>query len=209
MFHRPAVVLLMIFSTAHAQSTSARRTAPVVVGPAPIRPLSAHEKFRRFVQETASPLTVAASAFNAGFAQIANTDPRYGDGRIAFAQRFGAGFADIASQNFFGDYVAASALHEDPRYFRVGPEHGWLFRAAYALSRAAVVRTDSGAASFNWSNFIGSAASAGLANAYYPPVSRTSGAMALHFAGSYAGSGLMNLIPEFWPDIRRRLFHWP
>ena len=61
-----------------------------------------------------------------------------------YAQRFGAAVADITTQNFFSDAVLASLLHEDPRYFRRGPEFGVWYRVGYALSRVAVTRTDAG-----------------------------------------------------------------
>jgi hypothetical protein len=48
--------------------------------------------------------------------------------------------------------------------------------------------------------------SAGLSNAYYPPPSRTGGAMIIHFASSVAGAGFANLAPEFWPDFKRKVF---
>jgi len=59
--------------------------------------------------------------------------------------------------------------------------------------------------SFNWSNVLGTAMSAGLSKAYYPPPSRTGGAMILHFTTSVAGAGLANLAPEFWPDFKQKI----
>jgi hypothetical protein len=81
-----------------------------------------------------------------------------------------------------------------------------LSRFAYAVSRAVVIRTDAGGRSFNWSNVLGTAMSAGLSNAYYPPPSRTGGAMMIHFATSVAGAGFANLAPEFWPDFKKKVF---
>jgi hypothetical protein len=46
-------------------------------------------------------------------------------------------------------------------------------RIGYSISRAMIARTDSGEVTFNWSNVVGCAMSAGLSNAYYPPLSRT------------------------------------
>jgi hypothetical protein len=79
-------------------------------------------------------------------------------------------------------------------------------RVGYAISRAVVIRTDTGGSSFNWSNTLGSAMSAGLSNAYYPPPSRTGGAMLIHFVSSVAGAGFANLAPEFWPDFKQKVF---
>ena len=76
-------------------------------------------------------------------------------------QRFGASVTDIASQNFFGDFVLASAFHEDPRYVRKGPTYGLWPRVGYAVSRSIIIRTHVGGTSFNWSNVLGTAMSAG------------------------------------------------
>jgi hypothetical protein len=73
----------------------------------------------------------------------------------------------------------------------------------YAISRSVIIRKDGGGNTFNWSNVVGTAASAGLSNAYYPSPSRTSGAMAIRFGTSIAGAGFANLLPEFWPDFRQ------
>jgi len=165
-------------------------------------PLSISRKWDQFVQETFKGSTLLGGALSASWSQARNSNPRYGTGGGPLVQRFGAAEADLASQNFFSDFVVASALHEDPRYFRKGPRYGIWTRAGYAISRMVVIRTDSGRETFNWSNFLGTAMSAGLSNAYYPPRSRTGGVIATHFGVSFAAAGLSNLLPEFWPDIR-------
>jgi hypothetical protein len=160
------------------------------------------EKWNYFVHETVSPLTFGGGTFNAAVSQVTNTAPRYGVDGAAFGERFGASIADITSQNFFGDFVVASAFHEDPRYLREGQEYGFWHRVGYALSRAVVIRKDSGGDTFNLDNVIGSAASTGFSNLYYPPASRNSRGMVLHFGSDVADNGFVNLAPEFWPDFR-------
>jgi hypothetical protein len=77
-------------------------------------------------------------------------------------------------------------------------------RIGYAISRAVVTRTDSGRATFNWANVGGCAMSAGLSNAYYPPLSRTASVAAVNWGTNIAGAGLSNLMPEFASDAG----HW-
>ncbi|HXY11577.1 MAG TPA: hypothetical protein VEI52_27330 [Terriglobales bacterium] len=163
------------------------------------------EKWTNFVHETASPLTFGGGAFNATFSQLTNTDPQYGANSVAYAERFAASMADIASQNFFGDFVVASVFHEDPRYFRKGPGAGFWSRVGYTLSRALVIRKDSGGNTFNFDNVLGSAFSTGFSNLYYPPASRTGKAMLMHFGIDVADNGFVNLAPEFWPDFRDKV----
>ncbi|HEY1657713.1 MAG TPA: hypothetical protein VGG14_05160 [Candidatus Sulfotelmatobacter sp.] len=163
------------------------------------------EKWQHFVHETSSPLVAAAVAFDATFSQITQTDPKYGVNRIAYAKRFGASAADIVTQNFFGDFVIASAFHEDSRYFRKGSGHSLLYRIGYSISRAVVIRKDTGGNTFNFDNVLGSAMSAGFSNIYYPPASRTGRAILMHFWIDVADNGFVNLGPEFWPDFRRKI----
>jgi hypothetical protein len=165
-------------------------------------PPSVSEKWNLFEQETFAPLTLGAGAFNAAVSQLTNSTPVYG-GEVwpAYPQRFGSAVADIVSQNFFGDFLLASALHEDTRYIRRGPSHKLFPRFAYAISRSLITRTDSGGTTFNWSNVGGMAMSAALSNAYYPAASRTAGAAAVNLGTSIAGSGFVQLLPEFWPDF--------
>jgi hypothetical protein len=77
-------------------------------------------------------------------------------------------------------------------------------RIGYAISRAVVTRTDSGAATFNWANVLGCAMSAAVSNVYYPPVSRTPDVGVVNWGTNVAGAGLTNLMPEFGPDVA----HW-
>lgn len=164
------------------------------------------QKWDNFAKETVGPLTWGGGAFNALFSQATNTDPKYGVNRAALGKRFGASLADIASQNFFGDFVVASAFHEDPRYHRKGEGFSFWYRMGYALSRAMVIRKDSGGNTFNFDNVLGSAASSGFSNLYYPAASRTGQAMLMHFWTDVADNGFVNLAPEFWPDFRRKVF---
>ena len=213
-----AVVLglgLWMGSWAFAQDAGDFNGFAPVASPTPTAtPASPHtsDKWHHFVKETFSPLTLAAGAFNGALSQATNSDPRYGLGSGALAERFGASTADLVTQNFFGDFVMASALHENVIYARKGPAYGGIWkRTGYAISRAFVTRADRGGNTFNWSNLTGTAMSAGFSELYYPPGSRSGGAVAFRFGTTLVGSGFANLFPEFWPDFRamlqrRRLF---
>jgi hypothetical protein len=167
-----------------------------------LTPPSVAEKWDHFTTETFTPLTLGAGAFNAAVSQITESTPVYGHEFFpAYPERFGSSVGDILSQNFFGDFVLASAFHEDTRYIRRGPTHKVVPRILYAISRSVITRTDSGEETFNASNVLGTAMSAGLSNAYYPPASRTVRAAEVNWGSSVGGAGFANLLPEFWPDF--------
>jgi hypothetical protein len=187
---------------AAASSAPAASAAPSLAGG--LSPVS--RNWQHFMSETFRPLTPVAGALNAGVSQATGSDPKYGDGVGAYAQRFGASTADIATQNFFGDFLMASAFHENPIYVRKGPGYGGFWkRVGYAISRALITESDRGGNTFNWANATGTAMSAGFSNLYYPAASRSGGATALHFGTSFAASGFANLFPEFWPDFKAKL----
>jgi hypothetical protein len=165
-------------------------------------PLSVSEKWNLFETETFAPLTLGAGAFNAAVSQLSNSTPLYGhEFWPAYPERFGSAVGDIVSQNFFGDFLLASAFHEDTRYIRRGAGHKLWSRVGYAISRSVVTHSDSGEVTFNASNVLGTAMSAALSNAYYPAASRTASAATINWATSVAGSGFAHLLPEFWPDF--------
>jgi hypothetical protein len=188
-------------------SPSPAAPSPAAAPPAVVPKQSPVERnWKNFVGETFTPLTLAAAAFYGSLSQATNSDPRYGVGAGALAARFGATTADITTQNFFGDFVMASAFHQNTIYVRRGPGYGGIWkRSEYAISRALITSSDRGGDTFNWSNVTGTAMSVGFSNLYYPPASRTGGAMALHYGTSLAGSGFANLFPEFWPDFKAML----
>lgn len=169
-------------------------------------PLTMKQKFALFAKETVDPYTFAASAAGAALSQIDDDNPRYGHGAGPYAERFGAAMGDVTTQNFFSDAVLASLLHEDPRYFRRGPEYGVWSRVGYALSRVVITRTDKGAATFNFSGIGGMSLGIALSNAYYPDSSVNGQEVATRFGTSLAASALGNLLPEFWPDVHQRFF---
>lgn len=173
----------------------------------PLAPPSVSEKWNFFVEETVTPFTLVAAGLDATVSQLTHSAPLYGRHpwkHWAFAKRFGATVGDDTSQNFFADFLLASALHEDTRYVKLGSTHGTWARIGYAISRAVVTKTDSGAGTFNWANVGGCAMSAGLSNAYYPPVSRTARDSLTNWGTNVAGAGLTNLMPEFGSDVG----HW-
>ena len=173
----------------------------------PVSALTVKQKFKLFAKETFDPFTPASAAAGAAIAQTDNDDPKYGYGGSAYAQRFGAALADITSQNFFQDALLASVLHEDPRYFRIGPEFPFWHRVGHALARVAVTRTDSGNSTFNYAGILGMSMGIALSNAYYPAASVNGTEVAKRFGTSLAASALYNILPEFWPDIRQKVFH--
>jgi hypothetical protein len=199
-------LLFFILPLARAQDSAPPDT--VVQSSALLSAPSVSEKWRFFLEETATPLTLVAAGLDATASQLTRSAPLYGKHpwkHGAFPKRFGATVGDDTSQNFFADFLLASAFHQDTRYVRLGPTRKMWSRIGYAITRAVITRTDVGVSTFNSSNVLGCALSAGLSNAYYPPVSRTLSDSMTNWGTNVAGAGLTNLAPEFGPDVSRAL----
>jgi hypothetical protein len=170
-----------------------------------VAPLTPRQKFTLFVKETVDPFTLVSAAMGAGLSQAGDNTPKYGEGIVPYSQRLGAAFTDMATQNFFSDALLATVLHEDPRYYRMGPSHSIPRRVVYSMSRLVITRRDSGATTFNFSGVGGMALGIGLSNAYYPSRSVSGSVTEARFISSVTGFALGNLLPEFWPDVKEKL----
>jgi hypothetical protein len=201
---RHGSLLLLVLPGIRAQDSLLPGMAPQSAIPLP--PPSLSEKWKFFVEETVTPLTLVAASLDATASQLTRSAPLYGKHpwkRGAFPKRLAATVVDDTTQNFFADFLLASVFHQDTRYYRMGPTRKIWPRIGYAISRAVITRTDGGDPTFNSANVLGCAMSAGLSNAYYPPVSRTVSDSLTNWGTNVAGAGLTNLAPEFGPDVSR------
>ena len=168
--------------------------------------ISSGQKFRL---ATAGVFDWASYPFNGALAAIdqAKNEPRsWGQGWGAYGKRFGASFADNSIGTYMTTAVFPSLLHEDPRYYQLG-KGGFRRRAYHAVNRLFVTRTDSGHDHFNYSESVGNAIAAGISNIYHPEEDRTVGRNLTTFGFLIIYDGLSNELKEFWPDIRRKVFH--
>ncbi len=181
------------------------------------KPLSAAEKWDLALKETVDPFNLATAVMTAAFSQAGNQTPKYGEGGVAYAQRLAAAVADVGTQNFFSAGVLANLLHQDPRYYRMGPRAGILKRAVYSITRLVVTPRDSGKNTFNSSGLGGMALGIAASNLYYPSASVHGYVMAERLTTSLTGGVVGNLMSEFIPDIQQRvlaktflgkMFHW-
>lgn len=172
----------------------------------PYKPLTTKQKYELFVRQSIDPFTFAGAAMGAAISHAENESPKYGEGPGAYAERFGAAVTDIATQNFFSGALLASLLHEDPRYFRRGPEYPFFNRVGYALAHIVITRKDSGREGFNYSGVLGMSMGIALSNAYYPESSVNAPEFGSRVVTSLLSAALGNLLPEFWPDVHDKIF---
>ncbi len=179
------------------------RSERVVLPGASPPALSGHQKRVLALKESFSVFGATGWLASAGFAQLRNSSPNYGTDRGAFGQRLGATGVRSITDNFIGNGILAPILHEDPRYFEMGPGNSIGKRLLYATSRVFVIRSDSGHDTANISLLAGNLAGSALTNAYFPPLNRGVAQTAMTFGSGLGGSALGFVLSEFYDDALR------
>jgi hypothetical protein len=170
-----------------------------------VPPLTSSQKFKVVARSTFDPVEYFWYGALAGISQWENSESGFGQGAEGYGKRYGAYFADGTIENFMTEAILPSLLHQDPRYFQMG-KGGFGRRAGYAVSRIFVTRTDKGTNEFNFSEILGSAASAGISTYTYHPRGDRTLENTLSVWGSQIGyDTLTYVVKEFWPDVRRKL----
>ena len=151
-----------------------------------------------------SSFTLAAAVTLESYAT--NATPEFHTGGAAFGRYFWHNYLDEVSDNYFVEFIIPVATHEDTRYYSLG-KGGFAKRATYSLSRAFITKTDSGKRTFNLSEIVGSGASAGISNFYYPRPERTLDNTISKWGTSVGIDVASFFFREFSPDIYHVLFH--
>lgn len=204
-------------------STSAPATSPTVrTGQQPKRILGIYPNFRAVSADTVLPplspkgkLWLATqgsfdytsflwAGIAAGFGQLQDSSPEFGQGAAGYARRYWHWMAVGATGNYMTEALFPIALGEDPRYYTLG-RGNVLHRTGYAVSRLVVTKRDSGRWAANFSEIPGNLAGAAISVNYYPSQERTWVKTYQLWASQVAVDGLSNILKEFWPDIARVL----
>ncbi|HET7105486.1 MAG TPA: hypothetical protein VFI38_01670 [Candidatus Acidoferrum sp.] len=166
------------------------------------QPLSPGGKFKIFVNQAISPAYVLGSGVSAAVNQANNSPGSTGQGWEAYGTRVGYSMARASSTSFFGTFVFASILHQDPRFF---PEsHTSFLRAIkYSAVRIVVTRNDKGNDVFNSSGLLGPLAAEALSNSYLPRSEQTGARTMERYGSDLAWRFAANIFKEYWPTLFR------
>jgi hypothetical protein len=169
-------------------------------------PLSTGGKFKLFVDNSVSLSSLAGSALTAGIGQAEDYPHGYGQGGEGYGKRFGATMARTASSEFFGTFLLASMLGQDPRFF---PQRDPTFGGSvkYALTRVVVTRNDDGNDVANWSGLLGPLMAEGLANAYWPEEDRNAAETFRRYGVDLGTRAGFNMFRNYWPVLIKKIRH--
>jgi hypothetical protein len=167
----------------------------------------ASDKFRLFVRKSSSPANFVHAGWNAGWDQLNNDDPSFGQGAEGYGKRYGAALADSTSHKFFGTFLYPSILRQDPRYYRLG-DGTVNHRLGHALRHVFVAQSDSGNAMPNYSEWFGTFSYKALGNLYHPGNARGFGPVARRSGIGIATDMGWDVFREFWPEVAHKM-HLP
>jgi hypothetical protein len=168
--------------------------------------LTPAEKFKLFVDNSVSVHIIAWSLTGSAFGQAADSPTGFRQGWEGYGERFGASMARQSSGQFFGTFILASALHEDPRFF---PEYNLSFKQSikYSLRCLFIARNDEGKWVKNISGLGGPLMGEALANVYWPDRNRTAGDTLFRYGVDLASRAAGNMFREYWPRLFAKIQH--
>jgi len=197
---------------ASTPSTDGKRTASnatadqssTVGDPVTSGPLNVKGKLRYFAVESFRPGIYPVAAFYDGLT-MANPPkaypPEWRQGFPAFARNYGDFMVSWASLQG-GKFVAASILHEDPRYF-MSTNKNFFARVANAVRYVVIDRSDSGHPRLAVANVAGAFAGGFVGNAYLPDPYANASRGFRRSAIGLTGFVTSNLADEFHPEIHK------
>jgi len=170
--------------------------------------LSAGQKFQLFVDNSVSVDSVTWAVLGSAVGQAFDSPTGYGQEWGAYGKRFGSDMARQASSEFFGTFLLASTLHEDPRFY--AEIHPKFFHAVkYSVQRVFIMRSDDGRDVVAWSRLGGPLMAEGLANVYWPDRNRTVGDTLFRYGLDLASRAGGNMLREYWPVLLAKISHAP
>ena len=134
-------------------------------------PLTTKLKFKLAARTLVDPVNFGLTAAAAGLEQATRQFNGYGQGAQGYAKRYGAAYADGVTSTLIGSALLPSLLKQDPRYFYKGTGSK-RSRILYALATSVICKGDNGHWQANYSAILGSLASGGISNFYYPAKDR-------------------------------------
>jgi hypothetical protein len=161
-------------------------------------PLTPKQKFSLALKSTVDPFTFGINAIIAGVQQWQNDYSGYGQGAQGYAKRYGASYADFFTGTLIGGAILPSLLKQDPRYFYKG-KGTKRSRFLYAIANSVIRKSDDGRWQPDYSGILGSLASGGISNLYYPAKNRNGASLTFENAAIGIGFGaLANVFQEFF-----------
>jgi hypothetical protein len=169
-------------------------------------PLTASERWKLYLKMTyGSAGPYLSPVFNALLLDQDNGAPRqWGGGFPGFGRRLASRAGNAVLQGTFQAPLAA-LLHEDVRYIPTS-HHSFQRRALHAVLYSFLTYNDKGHPTLNIANLTAYYASTAITTAWLPGIQNAPRYTLINASEQIALSFPLNVVQEFWPEIRRHLF---
>lgn len=172
---------------------------------APYSRIDSRQRLRWFVTNTIGPNHLAGGLFTSAFGTGLDRPKEYGPHWDGFADRYGIRMTGIVTGNAM-EATIGSLWGEDPRYFRV-PEQPFKARIGHAIRLTFVARRPAGNFEPAYARYIAISGNNFLSNTWRVQSESNVHDALLRTGEGFAGRMAANAFEEFWPDIKRYVFH--
>jgi len=172
---------------------------------APYVLITPRQGLRWFITNTTGPAYLAGGVFLAAFGTALDRPNEYGPHWEGFADRYGMRKSVVVT----GDAIEASAgliLREDPRYFRV-PDRPFDARVKNVVQLTFTARSEDGSFGPAYARSTAIVGSNFLSNTWRVHGEANAQDALLRKSEGFAGRMAANAFEEFWPDVKKRVFH--
>lgn len=175
--------------------------------PAHYKPPTTYQRWQSLYQNGFAPGTLVTSAFGAGLNQATNDVPEWGQGAEGYGRRLGWVALNTAAQSTI-ESGSAALLHEDTIYYRCSCSGFWQ-RSAHALGSQLTARKPDGSRRLSLARPLGAYGGSLVLVPILPDRFNYEGDGIRNGTWSYASGFPVNMLREFWPEIRRGVFRKP
>jgi hypothetical protein len=165
----------------------------------------ASQRLSWFTRSSFGPGAQFSSVAMAGLNTWRDIPSDYGPGWDGFGKRYGVRMADRAVSNGL-EAGFGSFWGEDPRYFRT-PDKPLGGRLWNTVKMTVVTHNSSGQEMPAYARFIAVPGTAFLSNTWRPDSENKTNDALGRIATAYGTRVLHNVMAEFWPDVKQRMFH--
>ena len=134
----------------------------------PVPPLTPRQKFAIAYRKIFAPALPIDALAVSGWDQATNFGPPFGQEWGAFGKRVAYNGANCVTKPLFAIGIVPAAFHQDPRYFRLGPDSHVAKRVRWVLLSQVAAFSDRGTMMPNYGKLLGYGLSSALSNAYMP-----------------------------------------
>jgi len=173
---------------------------------APVQPITPAERASWVIQSTVQPLNILADSIAAGIGTGLDHPSELGTHWTGFEKRY----INTVATGLLSNGIEAglgAAWGEDPRYVPAEPGTSFRGRLARAAKWTVLASNADGEMRPAYARFIAIPSAAGISNVWRPGSETGFDNFAERTAFGFAGHFCGNTWNEFWPDVKRKVFH--